>query len=192
MNQTLIAGRSVDLEAGAGAAGDAGNAVPERIHADHVSIKRLGHWTSAERYEVRARSGSVLLDLRSPRLPGEVEIRMRLDHAVVKLLLPDGATVEHWGLAWTGSGKVKEGQGAAMRTADAREPGGAVPAGEGVRRVRLVGAAEGSEIRVNRGGVAILAAMWSREYVRDVRQARKSNAYPTVDDPTRAPKTAAA
>ena len=26
-----------------------------RLHADHMTVKRLGHWTTAERFEVHAR-----------------------------------------------------------------------------------------------------------------------------------------
>ena len=166
----------------------------ERIHADHISIKRLGHWTDADRFEVRARGGSVVLDLRSPRLPAEVEVQLRLERAMVKLLLPDDAVLEYWDLDWTGRGKVKDAKQA--KTSETQHDGstggtggtdGAEPA-EGVRRVRLVGSANGSEVRVNRGGVAMLAAMCTREYLSDLRQAHKAGAYPTIDDPTRAPK----
>ncbi len=38
----------------------------------------------------------------------------------------------------------------------------------------------------NRGGIAVLSAMFSRAFVQDVRQARKNGSYPTVDDPARA------
>jgi hypothetical protein len=39
---------------------------------------------------------------------------------------------------------------------------------------------------VHRGGTAMLSAMFSRAFVRDLRQVRKNGGYPTVDDPTRA------
>lgn len=206
MYDTATIDRSADLAA---------SGEIEQIHADHVSVKRLGHWTSADRYEVRARNGSVVLDLRSPGLPAEVEIRLRLDHAVVKLLLPEEATVEHWDLAWTGRGKVKDAQAAsrpkagktqrgqsAQERGQAREQGlvdtadgaatfAAEHVGMGVRHVRLVGDAESSEVRINRGGVAMLAAMCSREYVEELRQARKEGTYPTIDDPTRPAKAVA-
>jgi hypothetical protein len=204
MSQTAMNDRPADVAA---------TTEVEQIHADHMTVKRLGHWTRASRYEVRARNGSVVIDLRSPQLPAEVEVQLRLDRAVVKLLLPDGATVEHWDLAWTGRGKVKDAQkdaravvgapagsgtpaetkeGDAGTKAAARlETGGAEQPTEGVRRVRLTGSAEGSEVRVNRGGVAILAAMCSREYVEELRKVRKSGAYPTIDDPSRPTKAAA-
>ena len=79
--------------------------------------------------------------------------------------------MDHWDLGWTGRGRVKDDQRPA-------EPGG--------RRVRLSGYAENSEVRVHRGGMAALSAMFSRAYVQDLRQARKNGSYPTVDDPTRA------
>ena len=52
--------------------------------------------------------------------------------------------------------------------------------------VRLTGHADHSEIRVHRGGMAVLSAMFSRAFVQDLRQARRNGGYPTVDDPTRA------
>ena len=143
----------------------------ERLQVDHGMTKRLGHWTSANRFEVRARSGAVVLDLRSPAIQGDVEIRLDLHRSVVKLLLPEGDPVDPWDLGWTGKGRVKDDQR---------------PVSASGRQVRLVGSANDSEVRVHRGGIAILSAMFSRAYVQDLRQARKNGAYPTVDDPTRA------
>ena len=142
----------------------------ERLQADHGVTKRLGHWTSANRFEVRARSGALVLDLRSPAIQGDVEIRLDLHRSVVKLLLPEGDPVDHWDLSWTGKGRIKDDQRPASATG---------------RQIRLVGNASDSEIRVHRGGIAILSAMFSRAYVQDLRQARKNGTYPTVDDPTR-------
>lgn len=175
------------LNATAGAAnGDARNEAADagafhpaeivRIHADHESIKRLGRWTEAGRFEVRGRGGSVVLDLRSPRLPKEIDIELRLDRAMVKLLLPEDAVVEHWDLAWTGRGKVKDAQ----RT-QAATPGSAAE----TIRVRLSGTANHSEVRVNRGGVAQLAALCTREFFQDAIRARRAGTFTTVDDPTR-------
>ncbi|MEZ0106121.1 hypothetical protein ABH920_000102 [Catenulispora sp. EB89] len=159
-------------------------AEPVRLHVDHTSAKRLGNWTSAERFEVRARRGSVVLDLRSPQLPaGELVVDLDLDRAMVKLLLPDDAVVDQRDIVWSGSGKVKDGVG------QQNERNGIVSAAD-VRRVRLTGRIHSGEVRVARGGVAMLAAMFSREYVEDVKQARRDGAWPTVDDPTRAPKDA--
>jgi len=143
----------------------------ERLHVDHGVTKRLGRWTSASQFDVRVRFGVLVLDLRSPEVTGDVEVRLDLHRSTVKLLLAEGDQVDHWGLGWSGRGRVKDDQ----------RP--AAPAG---RRVRLSGHAENSEVRVHRGGMAALSAMFSRAYVRDLRQARKNGSYPTVDDPTRA------
>jgi hypothetical protein len=43
----------------------------------------------------------------------------------------------------------------------------------------------GAEVRVDRGGVAILSAMCSREYLSDAPQARREGRYPVIDDPGR-------
>ncbi|NUP48606.1 MAG: hypothetical protein HOW97_15070 [Catenulispora sp.] len=153
-------------------------AEPVRLHADHDALKRLGNWTTADRFEVRARRGSVVLDLRSPQLPaGELVVDLDLERAMVKLLVPDGTVVEYEDVAWTGSGKVKDGVGRQYaRTGEYPEDG---------RRVRLTGRIHNGEVRVARGGVAILAAMFSREYVEDVKRAHREGTVPTVDDPTR-------
>ena len=155
-------------------------AEPVRLHADHTAIKRLGDWSTADHFEVRARRGSVVLDLRSPHLPaGDLVVDLDLDRAMVKLLLPDDAIVDHWDVAWSGGGKVKDGVGEPR----ARKDGAAEP--EGARRVRLTGRIHNGEVRVARGGVAMLAAMFTREYVQDVRRARREGNWPTIDDPMR-------
>jgi hypothetical protein len=143
----------------------------ERVHVDHGVAKRLGRWTSASQFDVRVRSGVLVLDLRSPEVTGDVEVRLGLHRSTVKLLLAEDDRVDHWELDWTGRGQVKDDQR---------------PAGPGGRRIRLSGHAENSEVRVHRGGMAALSAMFSRAYVQDLRQARKNGSYPTVDDPTRA------
>ncbi|MEV5721396.1 hypothetical protein AB0L41_46700 [Amycolatopsis mediterranei] len=142
----------------------------ERIHVDHSVAKHLGNWTRADHIEVRARRGAVVVDLRSPDLPDEIEIRLDLHHAMVKLLVGDDVTVSRWDLGWTGKGKIKDS--------------GRVPA-TGTRTVRLLGAAADSEVRVHRGGIAILSAMCSRAYLQDLRRARATGDAPTVDDPAR-------
>ncbi|MFI7638214.1 hypothetical protein [Nonomuraea sp. NPDC049400] len=142
----------------------------ERIHSDHAVTRRLGNWTTASRFEVRTRYGQSTIDLRSPDLPDDLELRLDLDHGVVKLLVPDDATVDHWDLQWTGRGKVKDYEAPKESTG---------------RRIRLIGTAVTSEVRVARRGVAIITAMMSREYFRDVRQAQKNGTHPTVDDPAR-------
>ena len=143
----------------------------EHLHVDHGVTKRLGRWTSASQFDVRVRSGVLVLDLRSPQVTGDVEVRLDLHRSTVKLLLAEGDQVDHRDIGWSGRGRVKDDQRPA-------EPGG--------RRVRLSGHAETSEVRVHRGGMAALSAMFSRAYVQDLRQARQNGSYPTVDDPTRA------
>ena len=142
----------------------------ERLHVGHAVAKRLGRWTSASRFDARVRSGVLVLDLRSPDVKGDVEIRLDLQRSTLKLLLAEGDQVDHWDLRWTGRGQVKDDQR---------------PSGPGGRRVRLAGHADNSEVRVHRGGMAALSAMFSRAFAQDLRQARQNGGYPTVDDPTR-------
>ena len=104
----------------------------ERLHVDHAVVKRLGHWTSATQFDARVRSGVLVLDLRSPDVKGDVEVRLDLQRSTLKLLLAEGDQVDHWDLGWTGRGQVKDDQRAAA-------PGG--------RRVRLAGHADNSEVR---------------------------------------------
>ncbi|MFE0460710.1 hypothetical protein ACFW1A_15825 [Kitasatospora sp. NPDC058965] len=143
----------------------------ERIHADHRTVKHLGHWTSAGRFEVRARSAAVVLDLRSPQLPAELELHLDLHRSLVKLLLPENARIDQWDLAWPAKGRLKDGQAPAD--------------GADGPLVRLLGTAADSELRVHRGGVAQLSAMCSRAYLDDLRRAHREGTLPTVDDPTR-------
>ncbi len=149
----------------------------ERIHADHTSVKRLGNWTEAARFELRGRSGSIVLDLRSPRLPKTIDIEVRLDRAMVKLLLPDNAVVEHWDLDWTGRGKVKDAQAQATATAEATAEAAADVTCEATAmkpvadRVRLSGGAQQRDPG-EPGGIAQLAALCSREFIEDARCGR--------------------
>lgn len=143
------------------------------IHADHDAVKHLGNWTTARTFSVRARYATVELDLRSPQITaGNIEISVELDRALLKLLVPEDASIDQTELHWTGRGKVKDASGA--------------PASGG-RVIRLTGNVTSSEFRVHRGGMAILSAMFSRAYVEDVRQAHREGTTPTVDDPTRSP-----
>ncbi|HEY1320664.1 MAG TPA: hypothetical protein VGF32_10475 [Streptosporangiaceae bacterium] len=143
----------------------------ERLHVDHAVAKRLGRWTSANQFDARVRYGVLVLDLRSPDVKGDVEVRLDLQRSTLKLLLAEGDQVDHRDLDWTGRGRVRDDQR---------------PANPGGRIVRLTGHADSSEVRVHRGGMAALSAMFSRAYVQDLRRARKNGGYPTVDDPTRA------
>ncbi|MEV0096508.1 hypothetical protein [Streptomyces sp. NPDC050738] len=144
----------------------------ERIHSDHTSIKHLGNWTDAGHFEIKARSGATVLDLRSPDLPDDIEIHLDLDRAMVKLLVADDTAIDHWDLSWTDRGRIKDS--AASSTGD-----------KAGRRIRLSGSATNSEIRVHRGGIALLSAMFSRAYVQDLRRVHRFGCVPTIDDPTR-------
>jgi hypothetical protein len=142
-----------------------------RVHADHTMTKHLGHWTTARRFQVRARRGAAVLDLRSPTIgAGDVEVAVDIDHGMLKLLLPVDATVDQWGIAWTGRGRVKDGE---------------APGTAGGRPVRITGRVDSGEIRIHRGGMAILSAMFSRAYVDDLKRAHRDGVRPAVDDPTR-------
>ena len=152
---------------------------PVRIPANHTVTKRLGNWTTARDFEVRANRGQAVLDLRSPQIPaGDIHIDVDLDHGVLKLLVADDAVVDDWDLHRLGRGRVKDATGAATGSAT----GFATDRG---RRIVLTGQVRGGEIRVNRGGVALLSAMCSRGYVADLRRVHREGGVPTVDDPTR-------
>ncbi|MFE9808168.1 hypothetical protein [Streptomyces sp. NPDC005548] len=145
----------------------------ERIHSDHGLVKHLGNWTEADQFEIKARHGAAVLDLRSPNLPDDIEIHLDMDRAMVKLLVDDDTAIDHWNLEWTARGKIKGSPHPSTRGTAAG------------RRVRLSGSVTNSEIRVQRGGIAILSAMFSRAYVQDLRRAYKSGDVTTIDDPAR-------
>jgi len=143
----------------------------EKIRAHGTVARRLGHWTSTRHLDVRASRGSVLADLRSPRIPaGDIQIDLDVDHAVIKLLVPEHAIIDSDELRRIGRGRVKDWTGVAS-------PDG--------RRIVLTGELRSAEVRIYRGGLAILTAMCSREYVADALQARRAGRFPTIDDPSR-------
>ncbi|MEC3954853.1 hypothetical protein VMT65_17570 [Nocardia sp. CDC153] len=146
-----------------------------KIHTDHGTEKHLGDWTHARSFEVKARYGSVVIDLRSPWIEGEQEIvvHANLDHAMVKLLVPEDAVIDQSELEWTGRGRVKD----MSRPQDAKG-----------RVIRLTGTSVKSEFRVHRGGIAVLSALFSREFFEDAKQARKEGRTPTLVDPANAPR----
>ncbi|MEU7865271.1 hypothetical protein [Dactylosporangium sp. NPDC049140] len=142
---------------------------PVRIAANHAVTKRLGNWTAERHFQVRAHRGVAVLDLRSPHIPaGDITIDLDLEHAMTKLLVDDDAVVEDWDLLRIGRGRVKDGE---------------APKGGGGRRIVLTGQLRQSEVRVHRGGIAVLSAMFSREFLVDARQAYKEGRTPTVADP---------
>ncbi|HEX4724942.1 MAG TPA: hypothetical protein VH333_20675 [Pseudonocardiaceae bacterium] len=144
---------------------------PVQIRANHTVTKRLGNWTTENDFQVRAHRGLVVLDLRSPQIAdGDIHIDADIDHAVLKLLVADDAVIDDWDLQRVGRGRVKDLTGRS---------------GDGGRRIVLTGRLAGAQVRVHRGGIAILSAMFSREYVDDVLRANREGGMPTVDDPTR-------
>ena len=61
----------------------------ERLHVDRGVAERLGRWTRTRQFDVRAPSGVLLLDLRTPEIEGDVEILLDLHRSTVKLLLAE-------------------------------------------------------------------------------------------------------
>ncbi|HEY1321462.1 MAG TPA: hypothetical protein VGF32_14495 [Streptosporangiaceae bacterium] len=142
---------------------------PVRIPAHNSVTKHVGNWTTARTFDVRAHRGHAVVDLRSPRIEdGDIELELDLDHAVLKLLVPDDAVVDDWNLRRTGRGKVSDPE---------------APKAAAGRRIVVTGHMRDAEIRVRRGGIAVLSAMFSREYVADLRRAHATGTHPTVADP---------
>jgi hypothetical protein len=134
-------------------------AEPVHIRAHRRSVRHLGAWTTARRFDVRASRGSVVLDLLLPELePGDIELELDLDHSMVKLLVPDGAVIDDDDLRRVGRARVKDWTG--------------TPAPDG-RRIKLTGELRGAEVRVHRGGVAIWTLLLSRRHRAEVRRAHR-------------------
>jgi len=113
-----------------------------------------------------------VLDLRSPRIePGDIEVRLDLDHAMVKLLVPEGAIVDDGDLRRVGRCGLVDWSGAPA-------PGG--------RRIRVTGELRTAELRINRGGIAILSAMLTGEYLRDLWRLYKEQRWRSLADVQRA------
>lgn len=157
-----------------------------RIRAHGRQVRRLGHWTTSRRIDVLASRASVVLDLRSPRIEaGDIRIALDADHAMVKLLVPEDAVLDHDDVRRVGRCGFVDWSGEPA-------PGGRV--------IRIDGELRASELRVNRGGIAILSAMLTREYLADlqrafranrvtsladVREAYREGRWTTIDDPGR-------
>lgn len=134
-------------------------ASPERITAHNKMVKKLGYWTTDRRFEVRATRGLVVLDLLLPRLePGDIEILLDVDHSTVKLLVSEGANIDGDDLRRVGRGRIKDWTGTGS-------PDGQL--------IRLVGEMRTSEVRIHRGGVAILQLLVNPRSNRDARQAQR-------------------
>jgi len=131
----------------------------EQIRAHHRSIRRLGSWTTARCFDVRASRGSILLDLLLPEIePGEITVDLDIDRATVILLVPDGAQIDDSDLRRVGRGRIKDWTGVGS-------PDG--------RTIRLTGEMRNAEVRIHRGGIAILRLLLARGSRNDVRRARK-------------------
>jgi hypothetical protein len=132
---------------------------PPPITAHNVAVKKLGDWTTERRFEVRSTRGLVVLDLLLPRLePGVIEILLDVDHSTVKLLVPDGANIDGDDLCRVGRSRIKDWTGTCS------------PQGQ---LIRLSGEMHSSEVRIHRGGVAILQLLVNPRSRRDARQAQR-------------------
>src|SRR5260370_16061226 len=121
----------------------------------------MGPRPPAGRFDVRASRSSVVLELRSPRIePGDIEINLDLDHSMVKLLVPDGTIVDDGNLRRVGRCGLVNWSGSTER---------------GGRVIRVVGEIRRSELRINLGGIAIVSAMLTGEYLADMRRAFRDN-----------------
>lgn len=139
-----------------------------RIRANKESIRRMGHWTTARRFDVRASASSVTIELRSAHIePGSIEVNLDVDHSMVKLLVPEGAIVDDSDLRRVGRCGLVDWSGKPER---------------GGRVIRVVGEMRRSELRINRGGVAIVSAMLTREYIADLQNAFWKNHITSLKD----------
>ena len=82
----------------------------ERLHVDHAVAQRLGRWTSASRFDARVRYGVLVLDLRSPDVTGDIEVRLDLQRSTLKLLLAEGDQVDRCRSRRTSMSPVTSGE----------------------------------------------------------------------------------
>ena len=139
----------------------------EQVDAAGRAVTRMGRWTDSHVFDVRARRGSVVLDLRSPDSDQDIDVRLAVDRGVVKLLVPDDAVIDEWDLELLGRGKVKQ-------TFHAPSGGG--------RTVRLSGRVERGEIRIHSGGIAQLTAIFSRDFLQAARHGRRDRVADILHD----------
>jgi hypothetical protein len=131
---------------------------PVRIRAHHQMVKKLGPWTAARDFDVRASTALVVLDLLMPPIEdGDITIHLDIDHATVKLLVPDDVQIDDGDLRRIGRGRVKDWTGSGTT---------------GGRKIRLLGEMRRGEVRVHRGGMAIVSLVLSGQG-RAVRQAHR-------------------
>ena len=127
---------------------------PVEVRVHRRRQKYLGEWTTARRFAVEATDSLVVVDLLLPNLaPGDIEVDLDIDHSTLKLLVPDGAVVDENGLRRIGRGQVKDRTGTSSATG---------------RRIVLSGEMRHSEVRVHRGGIALLSLLPS--HLRDLRR----------------------
>jgi hypothetical protein len=127
------------------------------LRARHCPQKHLGEWTTARRLAVEAADSLVVVDLLLPRIPsGDIEIDLDIDHSTVKLLAPADAQIDDSELRRIGPGRVKDRTGTSSPTG---------------RRILLKGEMRSSEVRVHRGGVALLSLL--PRHQREVRRAHQ-------------------
>lgn len=132
---------------------------PVRVRAHRSVSKNFGAWTTSRHFDVRASRGLVVLDLLLPELEaGEIVIDLDVDHALVKLLVPDGAIIDDDDLRRVGNSRVKDWTGVASQ-------GGQV--------IRLTGELRRGEVRVHRGGIAIVGLVLAGKW-REVRAAHST------------------
>ena len=132
---------------------------PVRIRAHHRAVTQLGQWTTERCFDIAASGGSVVLDFLTSRIePGDIDIHVDLHHAVLKLLVPAGTHIDDDDLRRIGRGRVKDWTG------DGTTDG---------RRINLRGELRDAEIRVHRGGIAILSLLLSGRSLRIVRNAHR-------------------
>jgi len=127
------------------------------ILADHSVVRRLGNWTARSALRVRARSGKVVVDLRSPEIDGDIDITLDLQRSIVTLLVADDASIDPWALRFAGRGRVKD----------------AAPACDGTR-IRLHGNACDSQVRIQRAGVAELTGLLSLSRLKEMHRTHQA------------------
>ena len=145
---------------------------PVRIPANHAVTKRLGNWTTARRVPGARPPRTAPCWTCAPRRSRPATSRSTSTSTTPcsSCWSPTTRCVDDWDLRRTGRGRVKDAEG---------------PDAAGGRRIVLTGQLRSGEIRVHRGGIAMLSAMFSREYLADLRRAHKEGGFPTVDDPAR-------
>jgi hypothetical protein len=131
----------------------------ELIRAHRRCVRKLGTWTHARHFDIRANRGSVVVDLLLPEIEqGEIAVDFDIERATVVLLVPEGARIDDDELRRIGRGRVKDWTGAAS-------PNG--------RPIKLVGEMRDAEVRIHRGGIAILRLLLSPTHRAQVRQAHR-------------------